>query len=174
MKSPYKEFETSRLYLRKMRLSDASDVFLLRSSDEVNKYITREKQKNISEAEDFINYINNGIENKGWYYWALDFKSHRQFIGTICLWNFSQENSVADIGYELLPAFQGKGLMNEALKTILNFGFNELQLKRIEAYTHRENKSSTKLLLKNNFTFSEYDKENEAVNSIYIAYNPYK
>ena len=41
--------------------------------------------------------------------------------------------------------------MNEAMKTILDFGFKTLNFQKIEAFTHKNNKPSKRLLLKNNF-----------------------
>ena len=49
------------------------------------------------------------------------------------------------------PAFQGIGVMDEALKKVLEFGFNHLKLHTIEAYTQKNNRSSTKLLERNGF-----------------------
>ncbi len=57
----------------------------------------------------------------------------------------------AEIGYELLPGYQGKGLMQEAASKVLEFGFQHIGLDSLEAYTHTENQSSTRLLEKLNF-----------------------
>jgi ribosomal-protein-alanine N-acetyltransferase len=40
------------------------------------------------------------------------------------------------VGYNLSPEFQNKGVMSEALNYIIDFGFNELKLDSIEAFTH--------------------------------------
>ncbi|MBK7227389.1 MAG: GNAT family N-acetyltransferase, partial [Ignavibacteriales bacterium] len=75
----------------------------------------------------------------------------QRLIGSICLWNLSREENKAEIGYELLPDFQGKGIAQEAMLAVLDCGFNIMLLNKIEAYTHKENSSSIKLLEK--FTF---------------------
>jgi ribosomal-protein-alanine N-acetyltransferase len=74
-----------------------------------------------------------------------------KLIGTICLFDFSGDNLKAEIGYELLPDFQGKGIMQEAISKVINFGIQHIGLNSIEAYTHAENQSSTRLLEKFNF-----------------------
>lgn len=74
-----------------------------------------------------------------------------KLIGTICLWNINQENYSAEIGYELHPEWQGKGIMKEALSKIIDYGFQKMKLKEIEAFTNPLNDSSTRLLEKNNF-----------------------
>jgi ribosomal-protein-alanine N-acetyltransferase len=57
----------------------------------------------------------------------------------------------AEIGYELFPDFQGKGIMQEATLKVIDFGIQHIGLNSIEAYTHCENQSSTRLLKKLNF-----------------------
>jgi ribosomal-protein-alanine N-acetyltransferase len=119
-------------------------------------------QKNIKDIRAFISKINDGIHNNEWIYWAISLKDDPTLIGTICLWNFSEDTTAAEIGYELDPAFHGKGIMSEALKKIIEFGFNEIELNSIEAYTHSKNEVSKKLLQKYNFKLDagRVDKEN--------------
>jgi ribosomal-protein-alanine N-acetyltransferase len=67
------------------------------------------------------------------------------------LWNISREENKAEVGYELLPDFQGKGIAQEAMLVVLDYGFNIMLLNKIEAYTHKENSASQKLLEKFGF-----------------------
>jgi len=159
--TPFPILRTERLVLRSLDLSDDQQIFLLRTNKRVNKYIVRPKQKNIKEIRAFISKIINGIINNEWIYWAISEKESNKLIGTICLWNFSSDN-VAEVGYELFPAFHGKGIMSEALEKIIEYGFKEIELNSMEAYTHKKNHSSTKLLQKYNFVqdAERIDKEN--------------
>ena len=160
--TPFPVLTTERLTLRCLELSDDQQLFMLRSNKTVNKYIVRTIQKNIKEIRTFISEINNGINNNEWIYWVITLKESPKLIGTICYWNFSSKKTVAEIGYELDPAFQGKGIMSEAIKKIVEFGFQEIELDAIEAYTHKKNNNSTKLLQKYNFKrdAERIDKEN--------------
>lgn len=143
---PFPLLQTERLQLRKLSLDDAEDIFYLRSNDEVNKYLDRPKANEIEEAIAFINKVNIGVANDNWFYWAICFKENPKLIGTICLWNLNEEENKVEIGYELNPEYQGKGIAKEAVEKIIDFGFNALNVGKIEAYTHKENTSSTKLL----------------------------
>jgi ribosomal-protein-alanine N-acetyltransferase len=89
-------------------------------------------------------------------------KNEVGLIGTVCLWNFYNDNSAAEIGYELETASKGKGYMNEAVATVIDFAFQSLGLIKVDAYTHKENKSSEKLLLMNRFELNtdKIDAEN--------------
>jgi ribosomal-protein-alanine N-acetyltransferase len=142
---------TERLLLRQLQLTDDKAIFALRNNTQVNAFIQRPLLNNINDARQFITAINEGIENKEWQYWAIILKSNPQLIGTICFWHFSHDNTMAEIGYELHPDYQGAGLMNEAIQTIIYHGFTTLQLSTIEAYTQPGNARSVKLLEKNNF-----------------------
>jgi [ribosomal protein S5]-alanine N-acetyltransferase len=87
--------------------------------------------------------------------------STKTFVGTICLYDFSNEKNSCEIGYELMTKFQGQGIMKEAAQVVIEYVFQTLKLKKILAFTHHENQNSTNLLLKLNFIKSlEMDKEN--------------
>lgn len=147
----FRELTTGRLTLRKLRLSDDKELYAIRSNDGVNKYLERSPAASIDEAQLFIKKINDGIDNNGWIYWAIALKDDDKVIGTICIWNISFEDASGEIGYELKPEFQGMGFMSEAIKKVIDFGFNDMKLKSLEAFTHKENLPSIKLLERNNF-----------------------
>ena len=67
--------------------------------------------------------------------------------------SFSDENDKCEIGYELLTNFQGQGIMKEAVEKVIDYAFNTIKVKKIEAFFHRDNQSSIKLLEK--FSFSD-------------------
>jgi [ribosomal protein S5]-alanine N-acetyltransferase len=149
--TPFPVITTQRLILRKLSIKDAEEIMLLRSDERVNKFIDRPKSIDLNEAKKFIEKIENGINNNEWVYWAITLKGNDALIGTICLWNILVEKDTAEIGYELYPNFQEKRLMQEAIKKIIDYGFNKMGLKIITAFTHPGNYKSTNLLLKNNF-----------------------
>lgn len=163
---PFPKLETKRLILRKLEKCDKAEIFRLRSNDKVNKFIDRPKQKSINEASVFINKINKGVKNNEWIYWAITLKDHPKLIGTICLWNFSTTKVIAELGYELNPSLQGKGIMNESLLNVIEYGFNSIGLDIIEAYTHKKNNHSTKLLIKNGFEQDIEQRDTENLNNI--------
>ena len=57
-------------------------------------------------------------------------------LGTISIWNISREQSKAELGFGLFPGSLGKGIMSEALVKVVEYGFNKMGLKTIEAYTN--------------------------------------
>ena len=126
---PFPEIKTERLFLRKMEESDCDAILFLRSNETVTKFIERpenRKTKNKTDAIKFIKEINEAIKKNKSISWGITYKNNPEIIGTICLWNFSQNNKTAEVGYDLNPEFQGLGIMSEALNSIIDFGFNNL------------------------------------------------
>jgi ribosomal-protein-alanine N-acetyltransferase len=121
----------------------------------VNKYLDRKPAETTDEALNFIRKVNENFKNQTALYWAITQKHNEKLVGTICLFDFSDEHKNCEIGYELLPDFQGQGFMQEALERIIEFVFQSLGLETINAFTHKDNQNSTKLLQKCNFEQTE-------------------
>lgn len=142
---------TERLTLRQPLERDVQEIFLLRSDTIVNKYLDRQPTATVEEALSFIRKVNENFKNNAGLYWAITQTDNEKLIGTICLFDFSDKLKKCEIGYELMPNYQGQGIMNEALKKIIEFTFRTLGLETIDASTHKDNNSSIKLLQKFNF-----------------------
>ena len=163
--SKFKNIETNRLNLRGLEIDDAKQLQALRCDEKVNKFIDRPKSATLLEMSRYILEIKENVKYGRWYYWAICEKHSDLLIGTLCLWSFNSGRNTADIGYELLPSFQGKGLMAEALKSIINFSFEKLKLYSILACTNPENNASVALLIRNRFIrnllLEEKERENQ-------------
>jgi ribosomal-protein-alanine N-acetyltransferase len=142
---------SERLTLRSLFIEDSEAIYELRSDATINKFLDRQPCKSLEDAENFINNINKNIEKGGTYYWAITLTDTKQLAGTVCLFDFSSEKKCCEIGYELSTKFQGQGIMQEAVKRVIDFAFEKLKLNKILAFTHSENEQSSKLLLKLNF-----------------------
>lgn len=139
---------TKRLTLRPLSVNDASEILLLRSNREINKYLDRKPSETIEDALHFIKII---LENSETFYWAITKTGEDKLIGTICLFDFTNDTNKCEIGYELRTAFQGQGIMLEAATKVIQYAMETLGIKSIDAFTHKENQSSTSLLQKLNF-----------------------
>lgn len=166
------QLQTKRLFLRTLKISDWKAISYLRSDRTVNKFVKRESAETKEKALAFISKINAGIQNQNMYYWSISEKRESEMIGSICLWNFSNDRKTAEVGYDLNPTFQQKGIMDEALKGVTEFGFNSLKLTCIEAFTHKENTASKNLLERNKFDYNPNRiDENNPNNSIFELVN---
>lgn len=137
---------TEKLLLKPVELSDLQNLHNLRTNPQVAKYIGRDINKSPEETRQFIEMV-----KKNKFYFTIKTIDQNEFVGTITLWNIDRSKKYAELGYELLPQFQGKGLMSEAVEALLKYAFDEMGIEAIEAYTHRENVASKKLLERRGF-----------------------
>ena len=86
-------------------------------------------------------------------------KSTKKFIGTVCFWNIVKEEDKAELGYELIYEAQGKGYMQEAVNSVIDFGFRSMKLKTMEAVIKAGNDRSVKLAEKFGFTCTKQGEE---------------
>jgi len=158
--SPFPEIKTERLILRRMQKTDGPQFFFLRSDDQVMLYIDREKTKTLDEAEAFIEKINTSIDTNEVILWALALHTDPgNMIGTISYWRLQPEHFRAEIGYMLHPDHWNRGIMKEALKAVIVYGFEKMKLHSIEARINPENTASAIVLEKTGFTREAYFKE---------------
>ena len=147
-------FLTDRLILRTLTEFDSFEVLGIRSHPVINQFLHRDSPKNTFEALDFILNIQRKSANGEIFFLGIALQNNPELIGTICLWNFSSDRKTAELGYELLPEYHGKGIMSEAVTFILNYGFEDLNVSKIEAFTNKNNLNSIQLLQKFNFTLN--------------------
>ena len=157
---PFPEIKTQRLQLREIEERDVNEVFFLRSDKEVLKYLDKPPAKSPGDALEFIARINKLKESNEGVNWAITLHGSDTLIGNICLWNIKPEHHRAEVGYVLHPAHHGKGIMQEAITSVLQYGFSKLKLHSIEANVNPANGSSIKLLERNKFVREAYYKEN--------------
>jgi ribosomal-protein-alanine N-acetyltransferase len=153
--TPFPALATERLTLRQLKFEDQHEIFTLRSDKRVNEFLDRSKANSIEDAVNFIHKINESISNNEALYWGIAMKEDLHLIGTICLWNISKENLTAEIGYELLPDHQGKGIMQEAVAKVIEYGFEILKLNAIDAELAPGNTKSVKLLERTGFILTK-------------------
>lgn len=169
--TPFPKLASKNYVLRQLVNEDAKEIFAIRSDPKISEFLDREVYKSIDEAKGFIEKINTGIQKDEWIYWGVHCKDNKQLIGTICLWNFSEDKTKADIGFELMLSYQGKGIMQEVIPVILDYGFSKLGLSAIEGEVAPGNIKSIKLMQKYGFVLSEDEngEENSAVVIYYLS-----
>ena len=148
-------FSTERLILRTITEHDSVEILGIRSDIEINRFLHRNPPKDSFEALEFILNIKRKSANNEIVFLGISTQNNPKLLGTICLWKFSEDRKTAELGYELLPEYHGRGIMSEAINFMLNYGFNDLDLNKIEAFTNKNNLNSIKLLRKSKFVLNE-------------------
>lgn len=169
MAVPFPILHTKRLRLREIIASDLERIYYFRSDPEIAKYIKREPQT-LETAEAHIKKITAEARAAKSISWGITSNDSEVLIGSICLWNFSDDKKTAEVGYDLDTKFQGWGLMSEALKAVLDYGFGNCGFKTIEAYTDYRNIPSINLLKRHGFipNANKHDADNQNNSVFYL------
>lgn len=158
---PFPVIETERLILKRITNDDVNEVYELRSNPETMKYIPRPLVKTTEDALEHIAMIEEKIVANTGINWGITLKGNPKVLGIIGYYRLQPENYRAEIGYMLLPEFHGKGIITEAVKRLISYGFDDLKLHSIEAVIDPQNFASEKVLQKCNFVKEAHLKESE-------------
>lgn len=138
--------ETERLILREIKAEDAQDLFINFSNPEVMKHYGSEPMDHIEEANGLIHSFHIGFCEGKAVRWGIQLKEEKNLIGTVGFHALSSKHRRSEIGYELNKGYWGQGLAKEAILKVVEYGFQEMELKRIGAIVFLENEPSNQLL----------------------------
>lgn len=167
--------ETPRLLLRKFRTEDVEDVHRNWASDPLVQLMYGEPVYETLDAVEGLlqGYISN-YEKPNYHRFAIILKGNNQCIGQIAFYLFDANNNFAEIEYCVGRAFQGNGYVPEATKALIQFGFEQLNLHKIQISHKRTNEKSKRVIEKCGFhydaTFRDYFLiDGEYVDRIYYS-----
>jgi ribosomal-protein-alanine N-acetyltransferase len=167
--SPFPIINTERLLLRAIVEEDAAQLLRLRSDERSMKYLDRDPMQNLEEASLFIKKITDDLANVDGITWAISLKeSPTVLIGTIGFWKLFKENYRAEIGYMLMAEYFRNGLMGEAIKAVIAYGFNSMRLHTIKANINPANEASRAILESNGFIKEAFFREDYFYNGRFI------
>lgn len=147
----YPIIETKRLELRPLLLSDSESLLEIFSDPEVMRYWNTDPWAERQNALDFINDSNDAMRRQESLVLGVCLKSTGELTGKCMLFSYAKGSRRAEIGFGLGRSFWGKGYINEAGEALIQYGFNMLELRRIEAEIDPDNHSSAKALKKLGF-----------------------
>lgn len=161
--------QTSRLLLRAHEMHDAPTLFNLRRDIDVMQYIHRERPQTLEDVETLIATIGDGFKQRQTIAWVISLKENpEKMIGSIGYWRTNLANYRAEIGYMLHPDYWRKGIVSEALKATVDFGFNQMNLHSIQANIDPSNEASSAILLKHGFVKEAYFREDYYFNGKFL------
>lgn len=148
--------ETERLIMREMRFEDAEALFEMDKNPEVHKYLWQKPYASIEEIHSYIENIRNQYVAHKIGRFSTVLKETNELIGWtgIKFINDHIENghtNFYDYGYRLNEKSWNKGFATEASKAWLTYGFNQMKIAEMNAYTHAENAASNHVLQKVGF-----------------------
>ncbi len=137
---------TERLKLRPLAASDADSLFAIFSDPRVMRYWSTAPWTSVDKAHEMIAKDATALAAGEHVRLGMETVADGRLIGHCSLFNFNVQCQRCDIGYGLAFAAWGHGYMHEALTALLNYGFAELSLNRVEADIDPRNAASTKTL----------------------------
>jgi [ribosomal protein S5]-alanine N-acetyltransferase len=150
---------TQRLLLRPLCEADAPVLFAMFSEPKVMRYMSTGPWPSIDKAHEMIAQdaveLPEGVHLR----LGLETKIDSKLIGHCSLFKWDTGCRRAEVGYGMASAAWGKGYMHEALTALLNYGFEDMQLNRVEADIDPRNIASAKSLERLGFTKEGYLRE---------------
>jgi ribosomal-protein-alanine N-acetyltransferase len=164
--------ETKRLKLIEITAQHVDSLYEILSLEEVTRFYGTNRFTLQVEASKLIDMFQKNFLEKRGVRWGIKLKENQRIIGTVGLNGLHLKNKRAEIGYELHPSFWRKGYASEAIKEVLRFSFNQLDLYRIGAVVYPENEASINLLIQQGFTkeglLRGYFNQNEQFHDTYV------
>ena len=148
--SSFPQLETERLLLRETTLQDAKAVFAIFSKPDVTQFHDLDTFTSIEEAIAVIGRRAKRFERGEGIRWGIARKQDNVLIGS-CGFTWNSQEQAAEVGYELASTFWRQAIMTEAVRTILQFGFEKMGLRFVVAQVMLDNIASKKLLEKLGF-----------------------
>lgn len=148
----FPELNTQHLVLREIADTDAADLLSIHGDAEHMKWFGSDPLKDIEGAQRLVQMFAKWREEPAsGTRWGIQLRDTPGLIGTCGLFRWNRNWRTCVVGYEISPLHQGRGYMKEALAAVISWGFREMQLNRMEAQVHPDNRASLALLARFGF-----------------------
>jgi ribosomal-protein-alanine N-acetyltransferase len=151
--------ESERVRLRAMVDSDIDALFSIFSNPVVMRYWSFTPLVDRDAAAALLKQEQEGFRNRRLMKWGVALRENDQLIGTVTLVNIDLTHHRAEVGYALGRSYWGNGYINESLRALFDYAFNQLALHRIEADVDPRNAASIRTLERLGFQREGYLRE---------------
>ena len=172
MQKEFPEIKTKRCLLRKILDNDIENIFLGLSHPDVIKYYGVSYQT-LEATQVQMKFYADLEANETGVTWAICNTDNTIFYGVVGVYHISKEHHKAELGFWLLPAFWGKGILAEVMPFVYDYVFHTLGIHRLEAFVETENLKSKKLMSKIDFRHEGTMQDCEMKNGKYISLDIY-
>lgn len=161
--------ETDRLILRRYVIEDADAMYKNWAFDsEVTKFLTWQPHSSVEVSRGIIENWLKEYSDEKYYQWAIVLKDNgNEPIGGISVVQMNEDISMVHIGYCLGRAWWRRGIMSEALKAVMDFMFDTVEVNRVEARHDPRNPNSGKVMqkcgMKYEGTLRSADRNNQGI-----------
>ena len=132
--------------LRRIMRTDIDDVYEYASDPATSEYLLWQPHTSRDFTKKYLEYIDKKYKKAEFFDWGIEYEN--KMIGTCGFTCFSVSNNSAEIGYVLNKRYWGRGIAAACAKIVMEYGFTELKLERIEARYMIENDASRRVMEK--------------------------
>lgn len=160
--------ETERLVLRRFVNEDALAMYKNWAADEkVTKYLTWPPHSNQEVSQKVVEDWVKAYDRESYYQWAIVLKEKGEPIGSIAVVRMNEDVSMVQIGYCIGKAWWHNGITSEALKAVIDFLFDIVDVNRIEGRHDPRNPNSGNVMKKSGMkyegTLRSSDRNNQGI-----------
>ena len=145
---------SDRFELKPVKSSDIENIYKGLSHPEVIRFYGVSFES-MEETREQMEWYADLIKNKTGVWWTISDKESGSFLGAAGLNDMNLDKGTAEIGFWLLPENWGRGIMKEALSTIIQYSFQTLNLKEIAGFVETENSNCIRIMEKLGFTLKK-------------------
>ena len=139
---------TERLTLRKLRMDDAPAIFDYCSDPTIGKHTAWPPHATLADSEAYLAMALKLYEGGNEALWGVVLEEEGRVVGTCGLYDIDLRHGTAALGYVLALRLRGRGIMPEAMRAVLGWGFGPLGLARIQGVCRVDNDPSTRVMAK--------------------------
>ncbi len=152
MNAEFPDLSSERLILVKLGLFGLEDMYEYAIQKEVYSFLEFTPHSTIEDTKVYLNKLLRRANCDNAHYWFIQLKETNKVIGTFGLHDIDWRKRIGEISYGVSPDYSRQGIFTEALLTVLEFCFKELEFHRINATTRLDNIGSIKGLEKCGFS----------------------
>ncbi len=165
-----KTIETERLILRRFEYTDDEAMLKYWVADEkIQSLYSEPVYSTKAEVKGLLDKYIGSYQREDYYRWAVIEKASGECIGQIAYFLVDSKNHFAEIEYCIGSAFQCKGYATEATKAVIAFGFNEINLHKVQICTKTINAPSKRVIEKCGFTYEGTLRDYFYMNGEYVG-----
>lgn len=143
------KLETNRLLLRRFKKADAQEMFANWANDpDVTKFLTWKPHGEVNVTRKVIARWVESYSEPDFFHWAIVLKEEHKLIGNISVISLCENDRSCEIGYCMSKMYWGRGVMTEALRSVIAFLFTQVGMNRIQARHDTKNPASGRVMQK--------------------------
>lgn len=161
---------TDRLILRRFEYSDDDSMLRNWIADEkIQSMYSEPVYSTKEEVKELLDKYIGSYERPDYYRWAVIEKASGECIGQIAYFLVDSKNHFAEIEYCIGAEFQCRGYATEATKAVITFGFDRINLHKVQICTKTINKPSRRVIEKCGFTYEGTLRDYFFMNGEYVG-----